>query len=140
MSQAHFTLFSSSFIIASGISLLIGYYFIRFRRNMTLHRNFMIAASVLAIGFLITYLTRWALYGVTPFVGSDFLRGVYFAILVPHIILASVVVPAAGFLIHLALRKKDYVRHKRHARWVFPVWVFVAASGWVIYYMLHGRV
>lgn len=139
MTQSHFMLFSSSFIIASGVALLAGYYFIRFRKDMILHRNFMISASVLAILFLITYVTRWTLYGVTPFEGSDALRVVYFSILVPHVILATLVVPAAAYLIHLALRRRDYVKHKRLARWVFPVWVFVAASGWIIYYMLHGR-
>ncbi|MBW3564641.1 MAG: DUF420 domain-containing protein [Acidobacteria bacterium] len=139
MAQSHFMLFSSSFIIASGVSLIAGYYFIRFRKDMILHRNFMISASVLAILFLITYVTRWTLYGVTPFEGSNALRVVYFSILVPHVILASLVVPSAAWLIHLALRRKDYVKHKRLARWVFPVWVFVAASGWIIYYMLHGR-
>ena len=45
--------------------------------------------------------------------------------------------PLAVRLIYLALRKRDYPRHRRLARITLPIWLYVAASGWLIYFMLY---
>jgi len=137
MSQETLTAVSTTCIVSSGCSLLLGWYFIRARRDMVLHRNTMLTATAFAGLFLVAYVTRWSLYGSKPFPGAGVWRTVYFANLVPHIILAMAVGPLAVRLIYLALRKRDYQRHRRLARITLPIWLYVAASGWLIYFLLY---
>jgi uncharacterized membrane protein YozB (DUF420 family) len=61
---------------------------------------------------------------------------VYFSILVPHVVLAGLVVPFVLLTVWRAW-KEDFQAHKRLARWVWPVWVFVSASGVAVYLMLY---
>lgn len=137
MSLESLTVVSTICIVLSGASLLLGWYFIRWRRNMTLHRNTMLVATSFAGLFLIAYVTRWSLYGTKRFAGTGAWRTLYFANLVPHVILAMAVAPLAVRLIYLALRRRDYIRHRRLARITLPIWLYVAASGWLIYFLLY---
>jgi putative membrane protein len=131
------TLTSTTFIVLSGLSLLLGWYFIRWRKNMRLHQNTMLSATIFAGLFLVAYVSRWALFGSKPFEGEGGWQLFYFANLVPHVILAIVVGPLALYLIWLALRKRDFRTHRRWARITMPIWLYVAASGWLIYYLLY---
>lgn len=130
------TLLSTTFIVLSGVSLLAGWWLIRHKR-IEAHRNMMLSASGFAGLFLVAYVSRWAMYGSKSFEGTGIWKTIYLSILIPHIILAMVVAPAAVMLIDLALRRKQYSRHKKLARWVLPIWLFVAASGWAVYFMLY---
>jgi putative membrane protein len=136
MSLEALTLLSTTFIVGSGAALLLGWTFIRARR-IHWHRNTMLTATALAGCFLAAYVTRWALYGSKLFEGTGGWRVLYLSILAPHILLAMAVGPLAAWLIWLALGKKDYTAHRRLARWTLPIWLFVAASGWVIWFMLY---
>jgi len=131
------TLISTTCIVLSGASLLLGWYFIRWRRDMIRHRNTMLTATTLAGLFLVAYVTRWSLYGSKAFPGTGGWRTLYFANLIPHIILAMAVGPLALRLIYLALWKRDFARHRRWGRVTVPIWLYVAASGWLVYYMLY---
>jgi len=133
------TILSTTCIVLSGVSLLLGWYFIRADRNMIRHRNTMLTASAFAALFLVFYVTRWSLYGSKLFDGTGGWRLLYFATLVPHILLAMVLAPLALRLIYLALRKRDYIAHRRLARVTLPVWLYVAVSGWLIYYLLYVK-
>ncbi|MCB0077496.1 MAG: DUF420 domain-containing protein [Anaerolineales bacterium] len=137
MSLEQLTLLSTTFIVLSGASLLLGAYFIRTKKNITLHRNTMLVATLFAALFLVAYVTRWVTYGSKPFGGEGIWQLIYFVILVPHIILAIAVGPLALYLIWLAMRERNFKRHRRFARITLPIWLFVAASGWVIYFMLY---
>jgi len=99
----------------------------------------MLTATTFAALFLIAYVTRWSLYGTKRFQGAGIWRVVYFANLIPHIFLAILVGPLAVRLIYLALRKRDFPAHRRLARITLPIWLYVAASGWLIYYLLYQR-
>jgi putative membrane protein len=131
------TIFSTSFIVLSGISLLVGWYFIRWQKNMKLHKNMMLTATIFAGLFLVAYVTRWALHGSKPFEGEGAWRLFYIANLVPHIILAIAVGPLALYLIYLALQKRDFRTHRKWGRITTPIWLYVAASGWLLYFMLY---
>ncbi len=131
------TFFSTSFIVLSGLSLLVGWYFIRWQKNMQLHKNMMLTATTFAGLFLVAYVTRWAMFGSKAFEGEGGWRLFYIANLIPHIILAIAVGPLALYLIYLALQKKDYRTHRKFARITLPIWLYVAASGWLIYFMLY---
>ena len=137
MSLEQLTVLSTACIVLSGASLLVGWWCIRARDDVTGHRNAMLAASGFAALFLVFYVTRWALHGSKPFGGTGWLRVVYFANLVPHVVLATVLAPLAARLIWLALAREDFVRHRRLARIALPIWLYVAASGWLVYWMLY---
>jgi putative membrane protein len=139
MSLQTLTAISTSCVVLSGASLLLGWYFIRRRHDRLRHRNTMLTATAFAGLFLIAYVTRWSLFGSKPFTGTGGWRLFYFATLVPHIILAMAVGPLALRLIYLALRKRDFAAHRRLARITLPIWLYVAASGWLIYYLLYEK-
>lgn len=122
-------------IVLSGLALCIGYYYVR-RRRVPLHHRGMIVATGFAALFLVLYLIRAALLGSEPFGGQGMARLLYFAILIPHTILAAAVAPLALLTLYRAVRR-DYTRHQRLARITFPLWLFVAVSGWLIYLMLY---
>ena len=139
MSLQTLTIVSTACIVLSGISLLLGWYFIRARRDIVRHRNTMLTASSFAALFLVFYVLRWSLYGTKLFAGTGVWRLVYFSILVPHILLAVALAPLVVRLIYLALRRRDYAAHRRLARVTLPIWLYVAASGWAIYYLLYVK-
>jgi putative membrane protein len=133
------TVISTTCIVLSGVSLLLGWYFIRARRDRLRHRNTMLTATTFAALFLLFYVLRWSIYGTKLFPGTGGWRVIYFTNLVPHIIFAMVLAPLVARLLYLALRKRDFAAHRRLARAVLPIWLYVAASGWLIYYLLYVR-
>jgi putative membrane protein len=136
VTQEGLTLASTTCIVSSGITLLAGWYFIR-SGSMERHRAAMLSATAFAGLFLVFYVTRWTLFGSKPFAGTGVWRTLYFANLVPHVILAILVGPLAGRLIYLAAVRNDFIAHRRLARVTLPIWLYVAASGWLVYYMLY---
>ena len=130
-----FPLFNTSLIVASGVALVAGRIFIA-RKNVPAHKWSMVTATSFAFAFLIVYVVRWVLYGSTPFTGSGWVRGVYFGVLIGHSILAVIIAPMVWVTLKRALAG-NYVAHRRIARITFPTWLVVAASGWVIYWMLY---
>lgn len=100
------------------------------------HRRFMIAALVTSALFLISYLVYHAEVGSVPYPYHDWTRPLYFAILIPHVVLAAVQIPFIVRLVWLAY-KGSFDRHRRLARFVWPVWMFVSVSGVAVYAMLY---
>jgi len=115
--------------------LLIGYAHIRAGR-ITQHRRTMLTAFGTSVLFLISYVIYHLQVGSVPYTGTGWLRVVYFSILIPHIILAAVVVPLAILTLKRGLIRDDR-RHKQIARITFPIWLFVSVTGVVIYAMLY---
>ena len=97
----------------------------------------MLGATGLAALFLVAYVTRWSLYGSKPFEGTGAWKIFYLANLIPHILLAMAVGPLALWMIYLALGSKDFDKHRRIGRITVPIWLYVSASGWLIYFMLY---
>ena len=122
----------------SGVFLVLGFIFIK-RRNMRAHKMAMIAAFVVSAFFLITYLMHHAQAGSVAFQGQGFMRIVYFGFLIPHIILATLVVPMAMATIYRAWSEK-FVAHVRLAKWTLPLWLFSSLSGVIVYWMLYWLV
>lgn len=139
MSQELLTRITSGSIVLSGLTLLAGWLVIRRRRDIQLHRRLMLTATALAAVFLVAYIYRWSLYGSKPFAGTGAWRGAYLAILLPHILLAIAVGPLALRMIYLAQSRRDFPAHRRLGRITVPLWLFVAASGWAIYWLLYVK-
>lgn len=119
----------------SAALLVLGYRFIR-RRAISAHRACMLAAFAVSIVFLTSYVAYHAQVGSVHFPGTGFVRGVYFAILITHTILAALVPPLAVVTLSRAL-SGNFERHRRVARWTFPVWLYVSVTGVVVYVMLY---
>lgn len=117
------------------VLLLIAYVHIRARR-IAQHRKTMLAAFATSVLFLISYVVYHAQVGSKPFPGTGLLRTVYFAILIPHVILAAAVVPLALVTLRRGLRRDD-ARHRALARWTLPIWLFVSVTGVIVYLMLY---
>ena len=66
----------------------------------------------------------------------DFIRGVYFAMLISHILLATAIVPLILITLTLAVRGR-FDRHRRWARWTFPLWYYVSVTGVLVYLFLY---
>ena len=88
----------------------------------------MIAAFVVSALFLTSYLTYHYHAGSTPFEGEGWIRGIYFAVLIPHIVLAALILPLALGTLYFAIRKQ-FAKHRRLARWTLPIWLYVSVTG-----------
>ena len=119
----------------SAVLLTTGYSFIR-ARNVIAHRACQIAALVVSLLFLVSYLTYHYHHGATRFLGTGFVRPLYFTILTTHTILAVVIVPLIIITLYRALRQ-DFARHRRIARITLPLWLYVSITGVIVYLMLY---
>ena len=115
--------------------LLIGYAFIR-NENIKAHRICMVSAFVLSSLFLVTYLLHHAQVGSVHFQHEGWIRGVYFAVLVPHVTLAALIVPLALLTIYRGWTERIAL-HRKIARWTLPLWLYVSVSGVAVYVMLY---
>lgn len=119
----------------TAILLLIGRNFIRHGR-MAAHRVVMIAAIVLSMLFLTSYLYYHYHVGSVRFQGQGWSRPLYFSILISHTTLAVVIVPMVIITLSRALRER-FDRHRAIARWTFPLWMYVSVTGVIVYFMLY---
>ena len=119
----------------SFLLLVTGYYFIR-RKEWRKHRACMLAAVTVSGLFLTSYVIYHAHVGSVPFKGTGWIRTVYFAVLIPHVILAAGMVPPILITVSRGLSAK-YDKHRRIARWTLPVWLYVSITGVIVYLMLY---
>lgn len=119
----------------SATFLITGYIFIR-RKNIQAHRVSMLCALTASALFLTFYLIYHYNVGSTKFQGPGWARTLYLIILIPHTILATVMVPFILVVVYRAFRGQ-FDKHRRLARWTFPVWLYVSVTGVIIYLMLY---
>jgi uncharacterized membrane protein YozB (DUF420 family) len=120
---------------ASTALLCAGYYFIR-RGNRRAHRAMMLLALASSALFLTSYIVYHAQVGSVRFTGEGPVRTIYFTVLISHTVLAALLPVLAGITLFRALRER-FERHRVIARWTLPVWLYVSATGVVIYLMLY---
>jgi len=126
---------NASLNLISAFLLLGGYTKIR-GGDRAGHRRYMIAALISSFLFLLSYVIYHLRVGSTPYPHQDWTRTLYFVILVPHVVLAAVVVPFIFLAVYFAM-KEQFDRHTRITRRLWPVWMFVSISGVVVYLMLY---
>ena len=122
----------------SAFLLFTGYRFIK-NGNQSAHRTSMLAACACSTLFLASYLVYHFHVGSVPFKGQGLIRLVYFTILISHTILASAVVPLAIITLIRGLQE-NFIKHRRIARWTFPIWLYVSVTGVIVYWMLYWLV
>jgi putative membrane protein len=118
---------------ATIVVLLRAYSLIR-ARDREGHRRTMLVAIGLGVAFLAVYLVYHAFAGLAKFGGYGAIRPIYFTLLAVHVAMAFVVAVLVPVTFYNALKQR-FATHKRLARFALPLWLFVAASGLVVYVM-----
>ena len=106
------------------------------RGNKKAHISCMVTAIIVSAAFLTCYLVYHYAYPVTKFTHPGWPKVIYLTILFTHIPLAMLVVPLVLLTVIPAFRQR-FDRHKRVARWTYPVWLYVSVTGVLIYMMLY---
>jgi uncharacterized membrane protein YozB (DUF420 family) len=119
----------------SAVLIMTGRTLIR-RKRVLQHRACMIAAVATSSLFLMSYLYYHAHVGSVHFPGQGWVRPVYFTLLISHTLLALTVVPLVLLALAAALGRR-FERHRRIARWAYPIWLYVSITGVVVYIMLY---
>lgn len=106
------------------------------RGDEALHRKRMLAAFTTSAVFLVSYLIRFATTGAHKYPGTGIDKILYLVILISHMILAVVLVPLLLTALRRAL-KGMFEEHKRVVKYAWPIWVYVSATGVIVYLMLY---
>lgn len=96
------------------------------------HKKLMLSALGFSALFLISYLFYHHFHGDTPFLAQGFIRPIYFFTLISHILLTAFALPMILISVFFALTQKNE-RHKKIAKWTFPIWMYVSVTGVLIY-------
>lgn len=104
-------------------------------KNVQLHERVMKVCIALSLSFLVMYVAYHMTSDSTPYGGQGVIRIVYFTLLVSHILLSIIIIP---LVLHTYLRAylKQYRSHRKLARITFPIWLYVAITGVVVYLMI----
>jgi putative membrane protein len=105
------------------------------KQQFKLHKQIMLAALVLSVLFLVSYIAHHLLAGDTKYGGQGLIRYVYYFILITHIFLAAIILPFILFTAYRGLTG-EYKMHKKLARYTWPLWLYVAATGPIVYWMI----
>ena len=119
---------------ATAMLLLLALWAIRMRK-VQLHEVLMKICLGLSALFLVMYVLYHMTSDSTPYGGVGLVRYIYYFILITHILLSVVVIPFVLFTFARAL-SKNFERHKKLARITFPIWLYVATTGVVVYLMI----
>ncbi len=100
-----------------------------------LHQKLMVFCIILSLLFLVMYVAYHMTSDSTPFGGEGIIRYVYYFILITHIVLSIAIIPLVLKTYARAYLKK-YDAHRRLAKITFPIWLYVAITGVVVYLMI----
>lgn len=140
---------ANAFINATIAVLLTAAFVAVKSKQYLLHKKLMIAALVLSVLFLVSYIAHHLLAGEAIFGDADHdgvlsvaeqaavgnLRTIYLVILFTHIFLAAVILPFILFTAYRGLTA-EFNEHKKLARYTWPLWFYVAITGPVIYWLI----
>jgi putative membrane protein len=116
----------------TAVLLVLALIFIK-KGNMKLHQSTIQACLALSLLFLLCYVAYHMTSDSTVYEGS--FKAIYYFILISHILLSVAVIPVVLFTYLFAL-EGNYVKHKKYTRFAFPIWLYVAVTGVVVYWMI----
>jgi putative membrane protein len=117
------------------VLLLIGYALIR-QYKTDLHQRVMVSAFIVSCVFLVSYLVYHYHVGSVKFDKPGWVRTFYLCLLATHTVLAATVPVLAILTLRLAWAGK-FTRHRKLAKWTFPIWLYVSVTGVVVYLLLY---
>jgi putative membrane protein len=103
--------------------------------NRALHQKLMTSAIACSLVFLVMYVAYHMTAESTKFGGEGAVKGIYYFLLITHIILSVTIIPLVLFTYVRAL-SGEFDRHKKLARITFPLWLYVAVTGVIVYLMI----
>ncbi len=106
------------------------------KKNISMHRNMIFGAMICSFFFLLSYVVYHFTTPETKYCGEGSIRYLYFFILITHIILAGLSLPFILLTFNRGFTMA-VERHRKLARWVYPIWLYVMITGPVVYLMLR---
>tara|TARA_B110000459_G_C16471959_1_gene430173 strand:- start:112 stop:645 length:534 start_codon:yes stop_codon:yes gene_type:complete len=119
---------------STAVLLFTGFILIK-NKKTNLHKISMLSAFALSSVFLLSYVTSKLTNSPVPFGGEGMIRYIYFFILISHIILSVIVLPLALFSIYRGMTG-EIEKHKAIVKYTFPVWIYVAVTGVLVYILM----
>lgn len=118
----------------TAVILVIAFWAIT-NKKVKLHQRLMQSAIILSALFLLMYVAYHMTSDSTKYGGEGFMKYVYYIILITHIILSVVVIPFV-LITYVRAITENFEKHKKIARITFPLWLYVAVSGVLVYIMI----
>ena len=104
-------------------------------KKIQLHQRLMQSCIVLSLVFLVMYIAYHMTTDPTPFGGEGYMKTLYFFILISHIILSIALIPLV-LISYVRAFQKEFPAHKKISKITFPIWLYVASSGVIVYLMI----
>ena len=117
----------------TALFLVISFYMIKYKKNVSMHQLFNTMAFILGGIFLVSYIIYHSSVESTRYIGDS--KGFYYFFLISHILLSIVVVPFVLFAFYYSL-SDQIKKHKKVVKYTFPIWLYVSVSGVIVYLMI----
>jgi len=118
----------------TAVILIVAFWAIK-NKKVKLHEGLMKFAICLSVAFLLMYIAYHMTSDSTKFGGEGTIKYVYYFILLTHILLSIIIIPFV-LITYVRAITKNFERHKKIARITFPLWLYVAISGVIVYIMI----
>lgn len=118
----------------TAILLLIAFWAIK-NKKIVLHENLMTTAIGCSVAFLVMYVAYHMTSDSTKFGGEGIIKYIYYFILLTHILLSIVIIPFV-LITYVRAITNDFERHKKIAKYTFPLWLYIAVTGVLVYIMI----
>ena len=118
----------------TAVILLTAFWAIKNKR-IVLHENLMTTAIWCSVAFLVMYVAYHMTSDSTKFGGEGLIKYIYYVILISHILLSIVIIPFV-LITYVRAITNNFERHKKIAKVTFPMWLYVAVSGVIVYLMI----
>ena len=104
-------------------------------KKIQIHQRLMQTCIALSLVFLVMYIAYHITTDPTAFRGAGYIRAVYFFILISHIILSITLIPLV-LISYVRAFQKEFPEHKKISKITFPIWLYVAVTGVIVYIMI----
>ena len=118
----------------TSLLLIAAFYFIK-NGQRKIHETLMKVCIGLSLIFLVMYIAYHMTTDPTPFGGEGVIKYVYYFILISHILLSIIVIPLVLTSYTRAI-SSEFISHKKISKITFPVWLYVAVTGVIVYLMI----
>lgn len=118
----------------TALILVIAFWAIK-NKHIVLHENLMTTAIGCSAAFLVMYMAYHMTSDSTKFGGEGVAKYIYYFILLTHILLSIVIIPFV-LITYVRAITNDIERHKKIAKFTFPMWLYVAITGVIVYIMI----
>ena len=118
----------------TALVLILAFMAIR-KKNIKLHERLMKFAIILSVVFLVMYVAYHMTSDSTQFEGEGVIKYLYYFILITHILLSIIVIPFV-LITYVRAITNNIEKHKKIAKITFPLWLYVAMTGVVVFIMI----